>query len=181
MQHWNFRLPLWLTVRGRFLRRNEIVRLERLRPALRSHVWNVGQLVEQRDQAATELRDLGEGVDFPALVGGDEILADLHVGRPRKAPRPDRTEVGQLGDELIELDATGAIAGAGAKDRIERIAVAGVQYVHDDIVIHLHRTGHDRGIAAGRGDRGRADRIGRDVCGRDAIGCHTPREKQGTE
>ena len=75
----------------------------------------------------------------------------------------------QLGDEVIELDAAGASAGANAKDRIERIAVAGVHHVHDDIVARLHRTGHDRGIAAGRGDRGRrADRIGRDVCGRDA-------------
>ena len=46
--------------------RDEVVRLER--GALRRHDRVVGQLVQQRDDPATELRDVGERVHLPAPI-----------------------------------------------------------------------------------------------------------------
>ena len=59
---------------------NEIIITGLKGGAFWSHIWNVGELVERRDDAATEISNFGEGVNFPASVGGDERLPDPHVG-----------------------------------------------------------------------------------------------------
>jgi hypothetical protein len=74
----------------------------------------VGEVVEQRNDAATEIRDFGEGVSFPAFVGGDKRLPDRHIRSGRgKVPRPDETESRQIGDEWVELDTASAHTGFG--------------------------------------------------------------------
>jgi hypothetical protein len=78
---------------------NEIVRLEDIRIALRSHVCNVSEVVEQWNDAATKFRDLREGVHFAASVGRDESLADLQVGA---ATTPDAaTASGESSGEAL--------------------------------------------------------------------------------
>src|SRR5712691_9552710 len=54
--------------------------IEDIRIAFRSHVWDAGEPVKERDDAATEFCDFREGVNFPASVGRDEGLPHLHVG-----------------------------------------------------------------------------------------------------
>jgi hypothetical protein len=65
---------------------NEIIRLEDIRIALRSHVWNVSVVVEHWNDAATEFRDFREGVNFAASVDCDESLPDLHISDRRARP-----------------------------------------------------------------------------------------------
>ena len=51
----------------------------------------------------------------------------------------------QLGDELIERNPACANAGFGVLSRfVERIGIAGILHVHDDVLSALRRTGADR-------------------------------------
>ena len=59
---------------------NEIIGLEDIWVAFGGHIRNVGEVVENRDDATPELRDFREGVNFPTPVGRDEGLPDPHVG-----------------------------------------------------------------------------------------------------
>jgi hypothetical protein len=59
---------------------NELVSLQSGRGTFWNYVWNVGEFVENGDDAATEICDFGEGVSLPAFVGGDECLPHPHMG-----------------------------------------------------------------------------------------------------
>ena len=65
MQHWNLSVPARSTV-SRYVPPGEtkVVWLESFKGALRRHPWNVGQIVEQRDDAAAEVGDTRKRVDF---------------------------------------------------------------------------------------------------------------------
>ena len=143
------RLPVGTT------RRHEIVGFKRVGTALWSHIWKVEEVVQERNDATAELRDLGEGVCFPAVVDGFECLTNSYIGvRWREVPRSDEPESRQLDDELVELDTAGANARFGILEGfVERIRIARVMDVHDDVVSAGHR-GRSERHPLGRSDRG---------------------------
>jgi hypothetical protein len=76
--------------------------------------------VEVGDDAAAELLDFGEGVDLAAAVDGEQLLADPGVeSRWGEVPGAALVVPAQQGEELREIDAALAGAGAGADGGVE--------------------------------------------------------------
>ena len=74
--------------------------------AFRRNNRNVGQIIQERNDAATKSGDVRERVDLATPIGCHECLAELpgRVGW-REVPRPDRAVARERGNEVVKGDA----------------------------------------------------------------------------